>query len=84
MAIPLKEKRIEFRIPDDKKKTIEEAAKLSNVSVSSCIINVVYKQANIDLAQNEIITLMNKDRDSLMKALKNPIKSNEVLNASFK
>ncbi len=84
MAISLKEKRIEFRVPDDKKKTIEEAAKLSNVSVSSYIINVVFKQAKIDLEQNEIITLLNSERDFLMDALKNPPKPNEALRALFK
>ncbi|MFA5421727.1 MAG: DUF1778 domain-containing protein [Bacilli bacterium] len=84
MAIALKEKRIEFRVPNDKKKTIEEAAKLANVSVSSYVINVVYKQAKIDLEQNEIVTLMNSERDSLMEALKNPPKPNEALRALFK
>jgi len=84
MAIALKEKRIEFRVPDDKKKTIEEAAKISNVSVSSYIINVVYKQAKIDLEQNEIINLSNRERDFLMDALRNPPKPNEALKALFK
>lgn len=84
MAITLKDERIEFRVSNDKKKTIEEAAKLSNVSTSSYIINVVLKQAKIDLEQNEIITLTNNERDSLMKALNNPPKPNKALRALFK
>lgn len=84
MAIAIKEKRIEFRVPDEAKKTIEDAAKLSNISVSSYILTVVLKQAKLDLEQNEVITLNNKERDSLMKALENPPKPNDELRALFK
>ena len=59
MAAIVKEKRIEFRVPDEAKKTIEEAARLSNISVSSYILSVVLKQARLDLEQNEIVTLSN-------------------------
>lgn len=84
MAIAIKEKRIEFRVPDEAKKTIEDAAKLSNISLSSYILTVVLKQAKIDLEQNEIITLNNKERDSLMNALANPPQPNEALRNLFK
>ena len=84
MAIPIKEKRIEFRVPDEAKKTIEDAAKLSNISLSSYILTVVLKQARIDLAQNELVVLGNKDRDDLMNALSNPPEPNEALKDLFK
>ena len=84
MAIAIKEKRIEFRVPDDAKRTIEDAAKLSNISVSSYILSVVLKQAKLDLEQNEMITLKNEERDSLMKALECPPKPNEALRSLFK
>lgn len=84
MAAAIKEKRIEFRVPDEAKKTIEDAAKLSNISVSSYILSVVLKQAKLDLEQNEIITLNNKERDSLMNALENPPKPSDELKALFK
>lgn len=84
MAIAIKEKRIEFRVPDEAKKTIEDAAKLSNISVSSYILSVVLKQAKLDLEQNEIITLNNKERDSLMNALAEPPKPNKALRELFK
>jgi uncharacterized protein (DUF1778 family) len=84
MAVAIKEKRIEFRVPDEAKKTIEDAAKLSNISLSSYILMVVLKQAKLDLEQNEIITLNNKDRDSLMNALADPPKPNEALRSLFK
>ena len=84
MAIAIKEKRIEFRVPDETKKTIEDAAKLSNISLSSYILSVVLRQAKLDLAQNEMIVLSNNDRDSLMQALSNPPQPNEALKGLFK
>lgn len=84
MAVQVKENRIEFRLPSDAKKTIEDAARLSNISLSSYILSVVLKQAKLDLEQNEVISLNNKDRDLLMAALTNPPKPNESLKALFK
>lgn len=84
MAVAIKEKRIEFRVPDEAKKTIEDAAKLSNISLSSYILEVVLRQAKLDLAQNEIIVLSNKDRDNLMEALANPPEPNKALKDLFK
>lgn len=84
MAIALKESRIEFRIPQEAKKTIEDAAKISNISVSSYILSVVLKQAKIDLEQNETIVLNNKERDLLMKSLSSPQKVNAALRGLFK
>ena len=83
MAVAIKEKRIEFRVPDEAKKTIEDAAKLANISVSSYILSVVLKQAKMDLEQNEIIILNNAERDSLMKALECPPKPNDALRNLF-
>lgn len=84
MAIAVKEKRIEFRLPEDAKKTIEDAAKLSNISLSSYILTVVLKQAKLDLSQNELITLSNKERDLLMNSLSNTPEPNEALKELFK
>ena len=84
MAVAIKEKRIEFRVPDEAKKTIEDAARLSNISLSSYILSVVLKQAKIDLEQNETIVLNNAERDSLMKALESPPKPNEALKDLFR
>lgn len=84
MAVIVKEKRVEFRLPDDAKKTIEDAARLANISLSSYILTVVLKQAKLDLEQNEVISLNNKDRDLLMSALANPPKPNEALRTLFR
>lgn len=84
MAAIVKEKRIEFRVPDEAKKTIEEAARLSNISVSSYILSVVLKQARLDLEQNEIVTLSNLERDRLMEAFANPPAPNGALKGLFR
>lgn len=84
MAVATKEKRIEFRLPEEAKKIIEEAAELSNLSISSYILSVVYKQAKFDLEQNEMILLNNNDRDKLIKALSEPKEPNSKLRGLFK
>lgn len=84
MAIAIKEKRIEFRVPDEAKKTIEEAARLSNISVSSYILSVVLKQAKLDLEQNEMIRLNESERNRLMEAFANPPAPNKALVGLFK
>ena len=84
MAISVKEKRIEFRVPEEAKKTLEEAAKLSNVSLSAYILNICLKQAKIDLQQHETILLNDKERDNLMSALTNVDEPNEALKDLFK
>ena len=84
MAVTTKEKRIEFRVPDEAKKMIEEAARLANVSISSYILSVTLKQARLDLSQNETIVLNNQERDALMNALSEPAKPNEALKDLFK
>ena len=75
----MKEKRIILRVSADAKRTIEDVARLSNVSVSSYILSVVLKQAKIDLDQNETITLTNIERDSLIKVLECSPKPNQEL-----
>ena len=84
MSISVKEKRIEFRVPEEAKKTLEEAAKLSNVSLSAYILNICLKQAKIDLQQHETILLNDKERDNLMSALTNVDEPNEALKDLFK
>ena len=84
MSISVKEKRIEFRVPEEAKKTLEEAAKLSNVSLSAYILNICLKQAKIDLQQHETILLNDKERDNLMSALMSVDEPNEALKDLFK
>lgn len=84
MAIATKETRIEFRAPLEAKRTIEEAAKVTNNTLSSYIISVCLKQAKLDLEQNETIVLKDKERDLLMKILDKPSSPNDALINLFK
>ena len=74
-----KKKELLFEFLMKRKKTIEEAAKLSNISLSSYILSAVLKQAMLDLEQNEMITLNSKEKDKLMNALSNPPLPNDAL-----
>ena len=84
MAIAIKEKRIEFRVSDDAKKIIEQAAAFSNISVSSYILSVVLKQAKLDLAKCGPIALNKEEINALQKNLDNPPKPNEELKKLLK
>ena len=84
MAIAIKEKRIEFRVSDEAKKIIEQAATLSNISVSSYILSVVLKQAKLDLAQCGPITLNKEEANALQKNLDNPPEPNKELKKLLK
>lgn len=79
MKVAIKEKRIEFRVSEEAKNIIEQAAFLSNISLSSYILSVVLKQAKLDLKRNAEIILNDKDIDSLLKNMNNPPKPNEEL-----
>ena len=79
MTVTNKDNFVELVIADDDMKTIENAAKLSNVSISSYIQGVVLKQARLDLSQNETIVLNDQERDALMNALAKPIEPNDAL-----
>lgn len=79
MAVTLKEKRIEFRIPNEDKQLLECAANSCGLSLSSYIISVCLKQAKMDLERNETIVLKEKERDILIRALSEPAKPNKAL-----
>jgi len=84
MAIVTKEKRIEFRLSEKDKQTIENAARLSNTTLSSYILSTVLKQAKLDLGQNVTISLSSQDRDKLIKALENSSEPNKSLKELFR
>lgn len=83
MAIVLKNERIDFRANSEQKTLLERAAELKHVSLSSYILSSSLKQAHTDLAENEILTLSNSDRELIMNALENPSKPNNALKGLF-
>ena len=79
MAAIAKNNRINIRVSDDDKKMLELAAQINNVTVSSYIIDLAMKQAELDVKKNETIVLGNKERDLVLSLLENPPLPNEAL-----
>lgn len=83
MSVALKNVRIDLRASTHQKSILERASDLKNISLSSYILSTALKQAQIDLAENEILVLSNRDRDLMMAALDNPPEPNEALKRLF-
>lgn len=84
MSVITKNNRIDIRLSDSDKEMIEKAASYSRQSVSSYIISVVVKQAQLDLIENETLHLSNQDRDFIISLLENPPAPNENLKGLFR
>ena len=84
MAVAVKDSRIDFRVSDVQKSLLERAAEIKHLSLSSYILSSSIKQAELDIAENEMLILSNRDRDLVMSALENPPEPNEALRGMFK
>lgn len=84
MSVTTKTNRIDIRLSDQDKEMIEKAAAYSRQSVSSYIISVVIKQAQLDLKENDISYLSNEDRDLILNLLDNPQEPNKHLKDLFR
>ena len=84
MAVAVKDSRVDFRVSDVQKSLLERAAEIKHLSLSSYILSSSIKQAELDIAENEMLILSNRDRDLVMSALKNPPEPNEALKGMFK
>ena len=84
MAAIAKNNRINIRVSDTDKEMLELAARYSKQSLSSYIVDIVLKQAELDIRKNETICLNNTQRDVLLKLLDNPPLPNDALKALFK
>lgn len=84
MAVVTKNNRIDIRLNDSDKQLIEKAASFNRQSISSYIVSVVIKQAQLDIVENETILLSNEDRDFVLNLLDNPGEPNEALKSLFK
>lgn len=83
MAVALKDVRIDLRANIQQKSTLEKAAELKHISLSSYILSTSLKQAQIDLTKNDTLVLSNRDRDLIMMALDNPPEPNDALKRLF-
>ena len=84
MAVAVKDSRVDFRVSDVQKSLLERAAEIKHLSLSSYILSSAIKQAELDIAENEMLILSNRDRDLVMSALENPPEPNEALRGMFK
>ena len=84
MAVAVKDSRVDFRVSDVQKSLLERAAEINHLSLSSYILSSSIKQAELDIAENEMLILSNRDRDLVMSALENPPEPNEALKGLFK
>ena len=84
MAVAVKDSRVDFRVSDVQKSLLERAAEIKHLSLSSYILSLSIKQAELDIAENEMLILSNRDRDLVMSALENPPEPNEALKGMFK
>ena len=84
MAVAVKDSRVDFRVSDVQKSLLERAAEIKHLSLSSYILSSSIKQAELDIAENEMLILSNRDRDLVMSALENPPEPNQALRGMFK
>lgn len=84
MAVAVKDSRVDFRVSDVQKSLLEKAAEIKHLSLSSYILSSSIKQAEQDIAENEMLILSKRDRDLIMSVLENPPEPNEALKGLFK
>lgn len=84
MAVALKDERIDLRANSNQKSILERAAEINHVSLSSYVLASSLKQAQLDIAENELIVLSERDKNLIMSALENPPEPNEALKGLFK
>jgi uncharacterized protein (DUF1778 family) len=84
VASACKDGRINLRTSLDDKSLLEKAASLRHLTLSSYIIAMSLRQAQIDLAEQETLLVSNRERDMIMNALENPPAPNSALKKLFK
>ena len=79
MAATVKTNRIDLRISNEDKAILEQAADLKNVSLSNYILSIIMKQAELDIIENEQISLSKKDFDYFLDLIENPVEETPAL-----
>ena len=83
MGVQAKTSRIDIRLLPSDKATLEAAASLRRVSVSSYILSAAIEAARMDIEKEEAIMLGDQSRDALLSLLENPPEPNEALKRLF-
>jgi uncharacterized protein (DUF1778 family) len=71
--------RINLRASPEAKAMIERAAALMGTTVSAFMLQNAYEAAQRLIAEWDVITLSDRDRDAFLAALENPPEPNEAL-----
>lgn len=78
-----KEERINIRLSNSAKKSLERAARLEGKSVSSFILSSALVQAEKTIHDHEIMSLNKQESEAFFDALSKPIMFNKTLLDAF-
>ncbi len=78
-----KESGIDLRLSQEQKKTLEKAAALMGLSVSSYVLSHSLAAANKDIGTHETLVLSEQDRDLFLLLLENPPEPCEALKSAM-
>lgn len=84
MNYPLNDARVTARIPLNVKETIQEAADLSGATLNQFLVQAALKEAHQILEAERVITLSQKDAQTIFSLLENPPEPNMQLKAAVK
>ncbi len=76
---PTDSARINLRTSPEAKALIERAAAIMGSTVSSFMLQNAYEAARRLVAQQEVLTLSDRDRDAFLNALENPPEPTQAL-----
>lgn len=76
--------RLNFRLPSEIKKRVENAALVSGITVTDFAISALERSANQVLSQHEVRKLSTRDRDMFLAMLDDPPEPNEALRKAVK
>lgn len=75
----LKRERVEFRLSESEKNTLEEAAILSNTTVSKFVSDSAVIKAQEVINEHKRLKIEAAQWDSIMESLENPTDPNELM-----
>ena len=84
MAVQTKNSRIDLRLDANDKDTLEYAASLNRLSLSSYILSKAIEAAKLDIEKEETLKLTNNQRDKILLLLDSPNEPTEALMRLFK
>lgn len=69
---PLKEQRLEARVPSELKEMFQRAAELKGLTLTDYVINVLVDNSQQVIRDHEVLTWTGRNRDVFLRALMNP------------